>query len=174
MLHSMGRKTQGNDLESLLTDCHARIRSFLALALSVGASPDAPALENVEACARIERYFTLALPLHVRDEEESVLPRLYGSAPDVDAALACMRDEHTVHVEGIDDLVERCAAVRLRPEDASGYPALLDTARALQGELEPHLQAEERVIFPAIRAFISPGKQRVIIDELRARRTSPT
>src|SRR5690606_18929577 len=77
MLHTIGRKSRSERLTEMLADCHARIRSFIALAIAAG-EQQAPPEEVAAACARVERYFVQAFPLHVRDEEDSVLPRLRG------------------------------------------------------------------------------------------------
>src|SRR5690348_4599251 len=96
MLVQLGgsRRTQGDGPVELLLECHERIRTFIALARAAGEKPDAPAAEIADACTRVERYFSKALPLHVLDEELSVLPRLRGSSPDVDRVLHDMESQH--------------------------------------------------------------------------------
>lgn len=51
--------------------------------------------------------------------------------------------------------------------------ALAGAARELLAELEPHLAAEERIVFPAIRALLSLDEECAIVGELRARRRAP-
>jgi hypothetical protein len=75
-----------------------------------------------------------------------------------------------IHVELLQRLLASSAAVRAEPRDARARSALLAVARPLQSVLEPHLQAEEEILLPAIRAFVSVEEQDAIVRELRARR----
>ena len=75
MLINIGAKAGAEDLVSLLLECHHRIRGFSALGVELGTRADLPAADVVQGCERVERYFGEALPLHVADEEESLLPR---------------------------------------------------------------------------------------------------
>ncbi|HEU5061001.1 MAG TPA: hemerythrin domain-containing protein, partial [Kofleriaceae bacterium] len=86
---------EGDPVDALLA-CHDRIRTFVALAGRAAAGAGAPG-EIAEACRRIERYFREAMPLHVADEEESILPRLRGREAALDRALAEMHEQHSAH-----------------------------------------------------------------------------
>lgn len=172
MLHTIGRRARGHDdLVDMLLECHARIRSFTGLAVSVGERAGTPVLEVIEACLRVERYFTEALPLHVRDEEESVLPRLRGRSSAVDAALDRMHEQHELHVDLVARLLAASAALRASPRSGDARAALLAVARPLRDVFEPHLAAEEELIFPAVRALVAGAEQNAIVRELRARRS---
>jgi iron-sulfur cluster repair protein YtfE (RIC family) len=170
MLHSIGRRAKSEDLVALLLDCHGRIRTFTGMAIVAGDRMEAPLEDVVDACRRVERYFRQALPLHVQDEEESVLPRLIGRSAELDAALARMREEHELHAEPLGRLLALGAVVRATPDDAGARAALASVGRQLTTAFEPHLEAEERVVFPAIRALVSTEEQAAILGELRARR----
>jgi iron-sulfur cluster repair protein YtfE (RIC family) len=138
---TLGRRTPApNDLVGHLFACHERIRKFVALAATAG-STDGRDREVVEACAAVERYFERALPLHVEDEERSILPRLRGRRVEVDEALRTMEAQHRVHVP----LIE------------------------LAAEFEPHLTIEESIIFPAI-SLLGAEAQTQIRGEQRTRR----
>ncbi len=156
----------------MLLECHVRIRTFSGLAVAVAEHADAPLVEVVDVCARVERYFAEALPLHVRDEEESVLPRLRGRSLAIDAALERMHEQHEMHVELLQRLLVVSAALRAEPGDATARAALLGVARPLQSAFEQHLQAEEEILFPAVRALVSGEEQVAMVGELRARRRS--
>lgn len=164
-----GTSKAGGDLVDLLLDCHVRIRTFVALAESTGTSAIATAPEVIAACLRVERYFTEALPLHVRDEEESLLPRLRGALPAVDQALADMHRQHQEHTSGLEALLAASCAVRAAPQDRDLRSALGSVAAALRAEFELHLVAEETVIFPAVRSALPAAAQTAILEELRAR-----
>lgn len=170
MLVSIGRRQETEDLLDLLMACHARIRAFSALAVALGERPALTPEEVVDACDRVSRYFSEALPLHARDEEESILPRLLGRDPALDAALARMRDEHGEHRGPLQELIARCVTVRASPTDVSLRAALAPVARDLRAQFDAHLASEESVVFPAVRARLTEDERRAVVAELRARR----
>src|SRR4051794_17871981 len=103
-LVEMGTRKRGSDTPAgLVLSCHERIRSFLTLAARVAAG-DAPASEIAEAVARLHRYFMVALPLHVADEEQSIEPRLLAHAPALAEPIARMRTEHQAAQRLVDEL----------------------------------------------------------------------
>lgn len=170
MLLSLGRRSVSSDLVDLLLECHSRIRSFVDIASQVGAREELLAEEVHNACERCERYFTLALPLHVLDEEESLLPRLRGVDPAVDAALVAMHQQHEEHGPLLAAFLEALRAVRADPADRAKRRCLFEATAALERAFEEHLTNEERVIFPAVRKHLRPEIQAQILSELRARR----
>jgi iron-sulfur cluster repair protein YtfE (RIC family) len=170
MLVSLGRKEQTEDLVELLLACHQRIRTFSALAVTIASAADAPEGEVTEACHRCERYFVEALPLHVEDEEVSLLPRLRGLRPALDEALDLMHDEHLAHRPLLQELLAALRAVRGAPSDGEARGRLASAASALEPAFDRHLENEERVVFPAVRELLSPATHAEIVGELRARR----
>jgi iron-sulfur cluster repair protein YtfE (RIC family) len=171
MLTRLGKTAAPDDAAGLLLDCHDRIRGFLALAARI-AQAGADDLESVpEAALRVHRYFTQALPLHARDEEESVLPRLRGRDPAVDAELLAMAREHAEHEAPVAALTGACDEIARDPTRA---PALLRGVGRAAAELErhfaAHLRREESVIFPALRRLLDPAADAEIVREIRARR----
>lgn len=169
----LARAATDDSLMELLLACHERIRRFTAIAVALtddGAATRAPA-EIADGADAVRRYLALALPLHVADENESLLPRMVAHAPATTAALERMRDEHAQHERLIRDVADRCAAIAAAPAElATLGPALRAPALELQAALALHLEEEERDIFPAIPSL--PGEvQSTIVAELRARRT---
>jgi hemerythrin-like domain-containing protein len=150
MLTSIGKRgsDEARTMRDLLTDCHGRIRRFCALGKRLAES--GPREQVRDAAAELERYFALALPLHVRDEDESVRPRLERlDDPAVRAALATMSAEHAAADAPIAELVERWRAIAGEPTDARCH----DTARAaawLDEHMTRHLRDEETILFPAL------------------------
>lgn len=176
MLVALGRKRppSPDDLAGLLLACHERIRSFVRLAGELGAAAGAPPAGARDPAGRARRYFAEALPLHVADEEASVLPRLRGRAPELDAALERMRSEHAGHEADVARLVALCAAVEARPGRLAELgPELGRVAARLGASFEEHLEAEERVILPAIAAHLTADERAAAVAELRARRSRP-
>ncbi|HKJ00717.1 MAG TPA: hemerythrin domain-containing protein [bacterium] len=159
------------DVVELLLDCHQRIRFFTELARRLGEADDLPADEVRGAAARVRRYFTEALPLHVADEEESLTPRLRGREPELDAALERMATEHRRHEPLLATLVATCEALEAAPARHAGLRGtLLETAAALAEEFEVHLGQEERVVIPALRRLFAADLRAALADEVRARR----
>lgn len=165
-----GPATPTTDLVELLMDCHERIRRFSALAYRIATDPDATPEERSEACSAVERYFTEALPLHVQDEEESILPRLLGRSVTVDFALATMAEQHGSHEAALDKLLAACRAVRAAPSDEKAKAALESAASSLIEAFDEHLALEESVILPAIASQMSSDMRTKVVDELRSRR----
>ena len=159
------------DAVDLLVECHGRIRSFLAMAARLGAARNEPREAVADVARQVHRYFTVALPLHARDEEDSILPRLRGLDPAVDRELATMVREHAEHEEPLRALTGACAILTGEPE-RHGELAETVTRRAaeLSSHFAAHLPREEEVIFPAVRRLLSPAADAEIVREIRGRR----
>jgi len=170
----IGSSRPAEGIVDLLLDCHARIRSFSELAIRLGDAPAPSPAEVADAAARVRRYFEEALPLHARDEEESVLPRVAGRDPAVDAALVQMHRDHLGHGAVLDPVLALCADLAAAPErHAELAPALARAGRLLRAHFEQHLASEEATIFPAIARVVPDDEQRRMVEELRARRSAP-
>jgi iron-sulfur cluster repair protein YtfE (RIC family) len=171
MLTQLGAPRAPHDVVDLLLECHERIRSFTALAGRLAAGVALPREEVADAATRVRRYFAEALPLHARDEEDSISPRLRGREAEVDRELAAMEREHADHGELLVRLITTCDALAREPERQPELaPGLRATAEALARHFEAHLEREERVLFPAIRRLLPADEQERIVDELRRRR----
>ena len=164
------------DALDLLLGCHQRIRHFTATAKNLAHAQGGPHDEIRMAAAGVHRYYSVSLPLHEADEEDSVRPRLDALDDErVHHALAAMHDQH----QGIDELIERLLPLLQMVER---NPAALEQAggemcaitRALEEIFAAHLQLEEKVIFPAIRERL-PGEDRAtILAEMQSRRRQGT
>jgi hemerythrin-like domain-containing protein len=171
MLIRLGGRPAPVDAVDLALECHERIRAFLALARRIAEARD-PSPETVaEAAARVRRYFVEALPLHAQDEEESILPRLLGRDPAVDAALERMAREHGEHERPLAELVAACEVLSREPRRLGELaPALGARARELEAHFATHLAGEEEVILPAMRRWLDAAADAEIVREIRARR----
>lgn len=171
MYVQIGSPEEPSDVVGLLLECHERIRTFIGLASKLGKAQE-PAMDEIrDAASRISRYFSEALPLHVADEEESILPRLAGRNPELDLALAKMHNEHTEHQGRLQLLLNICNTLKSSPEMfASLRDSLSAAASALDKQYAEHLDEEERVILPAIRALLPQDQKTAIESELRSRR----
>lgn len=158
------------DVVDMLLACHERIRSFTGLAQRLAAATDPSDDEVRDLAARIRRYFAEALPLHVQDEEELIVPRLAGTSAEVDAALAAMASEHAAHEAGCDRLVALCRVLERWPEQLPEVAGkLAEIASELGTAFAAHLAAEERVIFPAL-ARLPADERAAIAAAIQARR----
>jgi hemerythrin-like domain-containing protein len=173
MLSKLGMPVAPTDAVDLLVECHGRIRSFLAMARSLAEARGAEAIDIADTAYRVHRYFALALPLHARDEEESVLPRLRGREPAVDAELEAMVRQHAEHRPVLDALVGACARLSRDPgRHAELGPVVGRAAEELQRHFADHLAREEGVVFPALRRLLDQEADSAIVREIRLRRES--
>lgn len=170
MLLSIGKRdTRPDDIVPLLLACHERIRGFLELARRAATTDEATDAEVSEACRGVARYFLEAFPLHVLDEEDSVLPRLRGRDPAIERSLEAMRLEHAAHEPAVRALLDALAALGAAPADRALRASLARVLGALEPDIARHLAEEEATIFPALAAL--PDAERAqIVAELRARR----
>jgi len=160
------------DAVDLLTGCHDRIRHFTGVAVKLAHAQAAAAEEVVRAAAGVHRYYSVSLPLHEADEEESLRPRLNDIGDDrISHALLAMSDQHMA----IDDLLERLlpllVMVRNNPRTLQAAGAeMCAVTNALNEMFHAHLQMEEEVIFPAIRGSLPQSAQEDMLEEMRERR----
>jgi len=175
MLHRIGRRP-ADEIEGpvqALLACHQRIRSFTALAQRLISTTSASSGEVTEAATQLERYFGIALPLHVADEEASIRPRLLAIDPSLERALAAMTEEHETIELGLGRLVPLWACLVRTPDALERERSALegDTSR-LRDVFGDHLASEESRIFPAIDR-LPPDERAAILQEMQARRAPP-
>jgi iron-sulfur cluster repair protein YtfE (RIC family) len=174
MLTRLGKPAAPGDAVDLLVECHERIRSFLGLARRIAEAGPSDRSEVPDAAARVHRYFTEALPLHAKDEEESVLPRLLGKEPRVDAELMSMMQEHAEHEQPLGALVRACQLLVREPARyAEVARAIAVATDELDRHFSVHLRREEEVIFPAMRRLLDRAADEEIVKEIRERRMAP-
>lgn len=166
MLVTLGPRDKTDDLVDLLAACHRRIREHLSLARRLAAAGDDIPADEVQATAlRIRRYFEIALPQHRADEEEDIAPRLRGKDAELDAMLEAMEAEHVLHEAPVERLVALCRAIEQDAQVLRVHQAdLAVVTDALVRDFATHLEAEERLMFPALRMM--PRAER---DEIRAK-----
>ena len=164
------------DALDLLLGCHQRIRHFTATAKNLAHAQGATHDEIRMAAAGVHRYYSVSLPLHEADEEDSVRPRLDALDDErVHHALAAMHDQHQAIDESIERLLPLLQMVQRNPaalEQAGGEMCTI--TKGLEEIFSAHLQLEEEVIFPAIRAHLPSGDRTAILAEMQARRQQGT
>ena len=164
---------KSEDAVDLLIGCHQRIRHFTGVAIKLAHAQGAAPEEVVQAAAGAHRYYTISLPLHEADEEETVRPRLNALGDErLRHALLAMTDQH----QAIDDLLERLLPLlemaRNNPQTihAAG-PEMCSITAALDEMFRAHLQLEEEAIFPAIQTLPESARSDML-NEMRSRRQS--
>ena len=167
--------SQEGDAISLLLGCHQRIRHFTNTAVRLAENPDAPTDVRGEAAHAVLRYYTIALPLHEADENESVYPRLHKVLPD--RLLAEANDEMVRQHSEIDAVIEALIPKwRKIADDAPVVQGpdgdLLSTTRKLQQLWTNHLELEETQIIPAMRQYLPQLALEEIHTEMRTRRST--
>jgi iron-sulfur cluster repair protein YtfE (RIC family) len=172
MLTGLGKRSTPSDAVDLLLECHVRIRHFVAMARRLGEAPGSAPVEIADTAARVHRYFSQALPLHVRDEEDSLAPRLRGRDPTLDAAIEVMEREHGEHTAALEALISAVGAIARDPErHAELAGEVTRAADDLARQFEAHLAREEAVVLPAVRRLLDAATDAAIVGEMRQRRT---
>ncbi len=166
------QQSKTEDALDLLTGCHDRIRHFTGVAVKLAHAQGAATEEIVQAAAGIHRYYSVSLPLHEADEDQTLQPRLHAVAGEqVRHALVAMADQH----QAIDELLERLlpllALVRNNPATLPQVGGeMCSITKALEETFRAHLQMEEEVIFPAIREVLPERAREEMLYEMQERR----
>jgi iron-sulfur cluster repair protein YtfE (RIC family) len=175
----MGGPGAGEPTEpaEVLASSHERVRHFTTVAVRLARSPNAAPRLIVDTVSALRRYFGSSLPLHERDEDDCVTPRLLEVRPGraIEHALSRMAGDHRAIDEAVGDLMALWTRVAARPTDLAPLgDELHSRALSLASLFEGHLQLEEETIFPAITNFIPEATRKLMLRELREHRTSET
>ena len=160
------------DAVDLLLGCHQRIRHFTGVAVKLAHAQAAAPGEVAQAAAGVHRYYSVSLPLHEADEDQTLHPRLSAVADDrVSHALVAMGDQH----KAIDELIERLlpllVMVKNNPDTLPIVGGeMCSITKALDEMFRAHLQMEEEVIFPAIREVLPETIRAQMLHEMQQRR----
>jgi hemerythrin-like domain-containing protein len=162
-----------HDAVDMLLACHQRIRNFTGIAVRLADAAGSALPEISNAAEAVHRYYSIALPLHEADENDSVYPRLRRNLVDASErqSLQAMVDQHGPIDEVVARLVPRWADVKDHPENLPAAAAELraDAAR-LQELWREHLALEENIVFPLIRSRLTPDDLQAIHAEMKQRR----
>ncbi len=169
--------SETEDAISLLLGCHERIRYFTEVGMRLAESAHAPAQDRADAARAVLRYYTVALPLHEADENDSVYPRLKQALPPGELALANqqMIDQHADIDATVAELVPMWEQIEGDPQsqDELGERLRLGTAH-LRSLWNVHLILEEEQVIPAMRKYLSVEDLFAIAQEMRERRQPST
>jgi len=156
----------------LLLGCHQRIRHFTAMARRLAESPAAPLDEVCDAADGVYRYFSIALPLHEADENDSIEPRLKATGNEEVAQTAeKMLDQHREINLVLKQLLPLWDALCREPEKLPGFvPRLLQLITQLEQLWNAHFNLEEEFVFPAMQRVLSRAELAEILYEMKERR----
>lgn len=157
-------------VHAALLRCHRRVRLYMHVAWNLADIP----LDDLNAvrhsAAVLARYFGQAFPLHTADENDSLMPRLRATVPRIQTALDRMALDHVQEAEHIHAVIRHCESIAENPHRLeTTRRSFRRFTRQLTVDLESHLVAEERYVFPHIR-LLSESDQQAILEEMAARR----
>jgi hypothetical protein len=162
-----------SDAVELLLACHGRIRQFTALAVRLLDAHDAPADQIADAGRSLARYWGVALPLHVADEDVSIAHRVAPLHKPVEVvdAIREMTAQHLSIDRHLDALVPAWTQVAENASALQAVRSVLEAKTPRLAQLMPgHLEIEESTIFPWMRASLSTDDLGAILAEMRERR----
>ncbi len=162
---------------ALLMECHRRIERFLEVFRRIverwGASElDEESRRALETCLN---YFTLAVPRHTADEEQSLFPRLrrsnHPAAREAMTKLERLEADHrlarSTHAR-IDELGRRwLEAGRLDESDAARLRTLLD---GLATAYADHIRLEDEHVFVLASRMLTAESLHQVGEEMGQRR----
>jgi hypothetical protein len=161
------------DAFDMRLECHERIRRFAELACRAASQDRVPEEQRAEAFAGVERYFTMALPLHVEDEDVSLarLLRELELSEELRRGVEEMERQHREIEALVATLLPRWRLLREQPGRHEEFAReLLADSERLKGLMEEHLGLEERLLFPEARARLSPASVAALSAEIQERR----
>lgn len=168
-----------DDPLGVLHDCHRRIENFLEQLIMV--TSEALASDGVLSdqasltLAGALRYFRIAAPKHVLDEEETLFPRLRASndarVSETFEQIERLEKEHdktnSLHAK-VDELGR--AWIDTRQIDASDLAHLKEMLEELHSIYTEHIKVEENHIFPLAQDVINKDEQVKMGREMKTRR----
>lgn len=171
MIPLNSRPDEGDPIDLMLA-CHVRIRSFSDMAGRLAAVRGASEADVADGARRVHRYFSVALPLHVEDEELSIRPRAEATG-DAQATrvLRDLGDQHEAIEQRLGGLLVLWAGLIEEPARlASVAEELARETALLAGQFDAHLRLEEEELFPRLRSLLAPQVLEEIAREMRDRR----
>ncbi len=164
----------------LLSDCHRRIERFLMQLLRLVEAQRATHEETLSPDRRLAltaalRYFREAAPMHTRDEEESLFPRL--RVANTDAAHIVMNEVAVLEADhqaadhlhsAVEHLGNRWLTEGMLQE--ADFARMWDLLTELQGTYQRHIAMEENRLFPLAAQLLSEEEQREMGREMAKRR----
>ncbi len=164
-LRPMPIRAEDDPLDLILAE-HARQRVLFGLLDRVATLGTA----DPDTAARLQTYLTETLPLHWRDEEEDLLPRLRRRAePEdaIEAALARMLHDHDASAAVA---VTLSRAIALMAKGQAPDTETRATLRAFADRERRHLIFENAIIIPLARVRLTAADRHSMLRLMAQRR----
>ncbi|CAG0981797.1 hypothetical protein PLCT2_01951 [Planctomycetaceae bacterium] len=156
---------------------HGLLRASRLMLLGRGDFALAPVI------AKALRFLAVDVPLHARDEEESMLPRLRAKLKDPQSHFAYLLEhiekdhEELAALQRDFDACARKLSARLPLEGAAKRGQLEPELKQFREHLakllliyDSHMKVEERDLFPALAVVFTPDERSAIAAEMDERR----
>ncbi|MGW3351284.1 hemerythrin domain-containing protein [Nonomuraea rubra] len=140
---------------------HAFHRRATTLLCEAAARPSVP----LAALAELREYLVKNLRHHHETEDHLLWPLIAAVAPEVAARFGVLSEEH----DALDVALDALAGVPIGGD--GDRPAFQRAAEAVRFLVHRHLEHEEPLLFPALRAHVSPEEWTAFSREVVA--TSP-
>ena len=154
-----------DDPVGMLRACHEKM---LAHCERLSALADHEGLDDAarETARNISRYFSQSAPLHHRDEEQDLFPRINRQSLKIAELVFTLKREH----ETLDALWDSIAA-ELKQLPADGFSAAFrQTAREFSTLCSQHIARENRELLPLLSNSLSHQALREIGESMAKRR----
>jgi hemerythrin-like domain-containing protein len=149
-----------DDPIGLLRACHEKMLAHLDLLENVVATPDAASAQQVI------RYFSNSAPLHHRDEEEDLFPRLNRQSMKIAEMIFSLKKEH----EQLDRLWNGLLP-GLKQPPAGGFDSdFIDQANSFCTLCREHIQRENRDFLPLVASSLSQQELGIVGESMASRR----
>lgn len=161
----------------LMSDCHRRIEMFLGVLQRVAGANEGRTLapDHREAMESALRYFASAAPMHTRDEEDSLFPRMRQvddpQMADILKRVDRLEADHGVAERHHAEVDRLCRQWLERGELSTQERERLNELLAnLKAAYQEHIQLEDDVVFPAAAQMLSSPALNAIGEEMAERR----
>lgn len=149
-----------DDPIGLLRACHEKMLAHLDLLESVVSTPDAATAQQVI------RYFTSSAPLHHRDEEEDLFPRLNRQSMKIAEMIFSLKKEHEQLARLWNDLLPV-----LKQLPADGFDTdFVEQVSAFCTLYREHIRRENREFLPLAASSLSQQDLGIVGEAMAARR----
>ena len=169
------------DAIDMMVGHHTKLRAHLVRLSTIDADMrrrDGESLEDAaELAAAAIDVFEREGQLHSFDEDTLLFPRLRAALGPADVAERDALDRaEAEHAEMVPlwPRLERWLARLLIPDEMVSLFAFHEARLALEARFLPHLQFEERVIYPAARRLLGDAKLREMMVLMLAHRARPS
>lgn len=156
----------------ILLACHGRIRSFSEMAVRLAEARGVSSEAVSATAAALERYFTVAFPLHAEDEELRIAEALvrHPLGPEASEVMQRLHGEHQALDALLAQLVPSWRTLIEAPTRFAELAEALVPSHAFREQVLAHADTEERILFPEIARVVPAAELGEIAVAMRARR----